>query len=186
MPQLITVAVTDLADPHRCKGASRSGQCLNRAADGSEYCLAHRGIDRAPARNLRQYLLDKAHDQARLVQFAEHEDVKSLRDEIALARMLVERRFNLINTDSDLLAACGQLNALLLTIERLVKSAHSIEQSLGALLARQSVIKLGQRVCQIIIDRLEGIDNYEQIVDGIIQDIIDTIKKTDGESHEAT
>jgi hypothetical protein len=179
------VPVTDLADPHRCKGAIPSGQCLNRAAEGSEYCLAHNGVDRAPARNLRQYLLDKAHDQARLAQFAEHEEIKSLRDEIALARMLVERRWNMVQTDTDLLAACGTLNTLLLTIERLVKSCHQIEQSLGALLARQSVIKLGQQVCQIIIDRLEGIPNYEEIVDGIIQDIIATIKKTDAETQEA-
>jgi hypothetical protein len=173
------VPVTDLADPRRCKGGGWEHQCMNQAAAGSDFCVRHNGVDRAPANNLRQYLLDKVHDQARLAQFAEHEDIKSLRDEIALARMLVERRFNLIQSDADLLVACGQLNVLLLTIERLVKSCHQIEQSLGSLLARQSVIKLGQAVCQIIVDRLEGIDNYEEIVDGIIKDIIAVVKETE-------
>jgi hypothetical protein len=123
----------------------------------SDYCLACGGRNQAPARRLRQYLLAKAQDSTRLAQFAEHEEVKSLRDEIALARMLIERRFNLIKDDADLISACGSLNTLLLTVERLVKSAHAIEKSLGTLLARTAVLRLGRQICQIIVDRLEGI-----------------------------
>jgi hypothetical protein len=171
--------VTDLADPHRCKGAQPDGQCQNRAEDGSDYCLACGGVNRAPARRLRQYFLAKAQDRTRLANLAEHEEVKSLRDEIALARMLIERRFNLIQNDADLIGACAPLNTLLLTVERLVKSAHAIEKSLGTLLARTAVLRVGQQVCQIIVDRLEGIPNYEQIVDAIIADIVATISKTD-------
>jgi len=171
--------VTDLADPRRCKRGTHAGQCLRVAAGGSEFCTLHSGVDRAPSRNLRQYLLAKADDRTRLAQFAEHEEIKSLRDEIAFTRMLIERRFNLVQTDSDLVAACGSLNQLLLTVERLVKSAHAIEQSLGALLARQSVLRLGQQICQIIVDRLEGVPNYEQLVDTIILDIVATIQQAD-------
>jgi len=177
--------VTDLADPDRCKGAQPDGQCRNRAEDGSDYCRACGGENRAPARKLRQYLLAKAHDRVRLAEFAEHEEVKSLRDEIALARMLIERRFNLIQNDADLIGACAPLNTLLLTVERLVKSAHAIEKSLGALLARNAVLRVGQQVCQIIVDRLEGIPNYEQIVDAIITDIVATISKADNSDDES-
>jgi len=93
--------------------------------------------------------------------------------------MLIERRFNLIQNDADLIGACAPLNTLLLTVERLVKSAHAIEKSLGTLLARTAVLRVGQQVCQIIVDRLEGIPNYEQIVDAIITDIVGTISKAD-------
>lgn len=171
--------VTDLADSRRCQGPKSDGQCQNVAEDGSAYCQACGGKSLAPARRLRQYLLAKAQDSTRLAQFAEHEEVKSLRDEIALARMLIERRFNLIRDDADLIAACGSLNTLLLTVERLVKSAHAIEKSLGTLLARSAVLRVGQQICQIIVDRLEGIPNYEQIVDAVITDIVATIAKTD-------
>ena len=176
--------VTDLADPHRCKGPKPDGQCQNRAADGSEYCVACGGVDRAPVRRLRQYFLAKARDQTRLANLAEHEEVKSLRDEIALARMLIERRFNLIQNDADLICACAPLNTLLLTVERLVKSAHAIEKSLGTLLARAAVLRVGQQVCQIIVDRLEGIPNYEATVDAIIADIVATISKADNSDDE--
>jgi hypothetical protein len=60
--------------------------------------------------------------------------------------MLIERRFNLIQSDADLIAACGALNTLLLTVERLVKSAHPIEKSLGTLLARSAVLRLAQQI----------------------------------------
>jgi glutamine synthetase adenylyltransferase len=169
--------VTDLDDPRRCKAGTRAGQCVCVAPEGSDYCYLHAGVDRTPEKNLRQYLLLKAEDRTRLAYFAEHEEVKSLRDEIALARMLIERRFNLIHNDADLLSACGSLNQLFITVERLVKSAHAIEQSLGSLLARQSVLRLGQQICQIIIDRLEGVPNYEQLVDVIIEDIVSTIQR---------
>ena len=63
-----------------------------------------------------------------------------------------------------------------LTVERLVKSAHAIEQSSGNLLARQSVLRPGRLICQIIVDRLGGIPNYEQMADCLITDIVATIQ----------
>lgn len=169
--------VTDLTDPHRCQAGTRAGQCVSVAVEGSSFCTLHSGVDQAPVRVLRQYLLNKAEDQTRLAYFAEHEDVKSLRDEIALTRMLIERRFNMIQSRTDELAACEPLNRLLLTVERLVKTAHTLEQSLGSLLARNSVLRLAQQICQIIVDRLEGVPNYEQLVDTIILDILSTVSQ---------
>jgi len=69
--------------------------------------------------------------------------------------MLIERRFNLIKDDADQMNACAPLNTLILTVERLVKSAHAIEKGLGTLLARSAVLRVGQQICQIIVDRLE-------------------------------
>jgi hypothetical protein len=119
--------------------------------------------------------------RSRYASLADHDDIKSLRDEIALARMLVERRLNMIKDDSDLLSACGPINTLLLTIERLVKSANVLEERLGILLAKQSILRLGQRICQIIIDRLVGLPGYEAVIDDIVADIVKAIKTADNE-----
>jgi hypothetical protein len=168
--------VEDLADPRRCKGASPGGQCRNVAAYGSDYCPeAHRGKSTEQAESKRMYLLAKAADRARLVELSGHDEVKSLREEIALARMLIEQRFNLIKTDLDLLNACGPLNNLLLTVDRLVKSAHNMEQSLGLLLDKSSILQLSLVLCQIVIDELEGIDDYQLIVDRITERFAETI-----------
>lgn len=167
--------VRDPADPNRCKGATAEGQCMNEAEYGCEYCAMHGGRSTEAAEGKRMYHLSVAAQQARLAQLSEHESVKSLREEIALARMLIERRFNAIKTEIDLLNACGPLNQLLLTVERLVKSAHALEQNLGLLLDKASIIQLGQHISRIIIEELEGIEDYELLVDRILNRLFPTI-----------
>ena len=172
--------VNDPADPRRCKAVFRNEQCMNVAEPGNDYCRVHGGHDNTEEKNLRGYLLSKADDRARLASVSnELEPVKELRDSIALLHMLIERRFNLIQGDIDLLAACGPLNTMLQNMERLVNSCHKIEQNLGQLLAKAAVLKLAQQMVAIIVDELEGIDDYELIVDRITTRLIDTVQAAD-------
>ncbi len=183
--------VQDPADPRRCRGAAPDGQCWNRAEHGRDYCRAHGGVSTQSAEDLRGFLLAKAEDRARLAQIDDGmEPVKELRDSINLNHMLIEKRYNAIKDENDLIAACGPLNSLLVTMERLVTSAHRIEQNLGALLARNAVIRLAKGMVEIVVDELEGIDNYELIVDRITTRLIDTVRtannteaKHDEEAH---
>lgn len=166
------------SDPaaNRCQGATNSGQCTNPALEGRDYCaVCGGGRDLVSAQNRRQYMLAKAQHRKRLAELSDHDEIKSLRDDVAMARMLIEQRFNMIETDGDLIAACGQLNQLLLTVERLVKSCHVLEQNLGVLLSRQSALRLGQTLCQIVIDELEGLPDYEGIIDQMVPRILEAI-----------
>jgi len=174
--------VLDPADPTRCKGTNPEGQCWNQAEEGSDFCRAHHGVNLAPARNMRQYLLTKVEERTRLAQFADHDEIKSLREEIALTRMLIEKLYNSIQSQADLLTICGPLNRALLTVERLVKSSHQIEQSLGNLLGRPAVLRVGQQIVEILMVRLEGIPGYEGLVDSIIEDIVPTIQSATNET----
>ncbi|MGH7194650.1 MAG: hypothetical protein ACREJM_14120, partial [Candidatus Saccharimonadales bacterium] len=161
-------SVSDPADPNRCKGATRSGQCRHKALTGSDYCHGCGKLwdnEAALLEQKRQYNLTEAHYRVRLEQLAEHSDVKSLRDEIALTRLLIEKRFNLIKTDTDFINACGQINTLLLTAERLNKSAHAIEQSLGVLLSRDTVLRLGQAIIEVLADELKTLPDHEELID---------------------
>ncbi len=72
--------------------------------------------------------------------------------------------------------ACGPLNQMLQTMERLVSSCHKIEQNLGQLLAKQAIYALARRMVEIIVEELEGIENYEVIVDTITARLIDTVR----------
>lgn len=171
--------VTDPADPNRCTYTFPHEQCWNRAEPGAKNCKAHGGKSNAETEEKKLYFLSEAKYRARLAQLAEHDEIKSLREEIGLARMLIEKRFDLIRNDNDLLAACAPINTMLLTVERLVKSAHTIEQNLGSLLAKTAVLKLGQQLCEIVIEELTGVDNYEAIVDRITDRIVETIAKAE-------
>lgn len=169
--------VTDPADPRRCQGNFPDSQCWNFAEHGSDYCAGHGGVSTALIEEQRMYNLVEVQHRQSLTKFADHDAIKSLREEIGLVRLLIERRLNLVKNDTDLMAACGPVNTMLLTVERLVKSAHSLEQSLGSLLSKQTVARLGQALCQIVVEELEGIENYEAIIDRISERVVSTISK---------
>jgi len=184
----VTERVTDLTDPNRCQGAAQDGQCQNVAEYGSDYCTVHGGrTDLKEAADKRGYLLAKAEERSRLVGMADElEPVKELRDLIALQHMLIEKRYNLIKDDTDILTACGPLNQMLTTMEKLINSCHRIETNLGELLQRHAVLALAREMVRIVIDELEGVENYEQIVDSITQRLIDTIRNASNIQEKST
>ena len=167
--------VNELDDPNRCKASAGEEQCQNVAAVGSDFCRAHSGVDRSETMNKRAYLLAQAHDRATLARFAESEGIKSLRDEIALARLMVERHWNMIKNDNDFVNRAPSINSLLLTIERLIKSSHSIEQSLKTLLGREHVIAFGQLLVKVVMEELKTLPDYELIADRILQRVMETV-----------
>ena len=172
--------VTDEADPDRCHAPSNDGQCMNRAEPGSHHCRAHGGQDLAKIEDKRGYLLAKADEKTRLASISDElEPVKELRDTIALLHLMIERRWNMVKSDADHLAACGPLNQMFQNMDRLVNSCHKIEQNLGALLAKNAILSLAKQMVEVIVEELEGIDNYEYIVDRITERLIGLIRGTD-------
>ena len=170
--------VTDLADPRRCKGASVDGQCQNVAEEGSDYCRAHGGESRALARRLKQYLLTKAQDRERLAQLAENDGLKTLREEVVVALGQLERRLNLANrSDAEFLAAYPEVEKSLKLLAELKKSNISLEEKSGATLSREQGFALVRQMIEIIVDELEGIPDYERIVDSITVRILATVQK---------
>lgn len=174
--------VTDLADPRRCKASVGTGQCMTVALDGSDYCRVHAGSYRPPEKGVRGYLLARAQDRAKLAAFAESDGIKSLREEIFLTRMMIENLLILSGqSDVEQLAVYGRVNSHMLTLEKLVKSCNQIEEKLGNLLSKPTLIRVGQAICGAITRRLEGLPNYEQIVDPLIADIIEVIQQAQNE-----
>ena len=176
--------VTDLADPCRCKGAAPGGQCLYLAEPGNDYCRLHGGSNKEVSRDKRQYHLTNARYRSRLAQLTDHEEIKSLRDEIGLTRILIEELWNSCKNETDLLASCHSFNQLFQTLDRLVKTSHQTEQSLGTLLSKAAVIRLGQRIADILIDELQDIDGFEEKVDRINCLMFDAIEHTTNEVEE--
>ena len=165
--------VTDPADSRRCTGQTDAGQCWNVAEAGDDRCRAHHGKD--GGRSKRIYLLHKAQYDRRLTELSDHEQLTSLREEIGLTRMLIEERMNLVNDPNDFLSAFGPIQQALLTVEKLTKSLHQMEQSLGNLLSKSAVVKLGQSLSQIIVEELRDVANYEQVVDAINERMLTAI-----------
>ena len=170
--------VTDPADPRRCKFSYAHEQCWHEAESGCSYCAAHGGRSKANVEETRLYNLVEVDNRRRLAELSGHEQIKSLREEIGLVRMLIEKHLNAAQGNVELLASCGSLNQLIVTLTKLVKECHALEQSCGELLSKQTVYRLAQTMCEIVMEELQGIEGYEEIIDRIADRLFPAITKT--------
>jgi hypothetical protein len=172
-------------DPDRCQGVTERGQCTQLATEGSQFCTRHSRKPGAKVESdrLRHYLLSNPMLQAKMDRQFGVEEVRSLREEIHLARVMIETRLDLIEPDDkgEMLAAFSSINTYLQTIEKLTSSCHKMEISLGSLLTKSSVFALGQDMVGILADELQGIDNYEEVIDRISERLVVAIANTQNE-----
>jgi hypothetical protein len=169
--------VTDPTDPRRCQAPDATGQCWGVKLEGLDYCVIHAGAHRPPEEGLRQYLLTKAHDRARLAMLADHDDLKSLRDEIGLTRMMIEELWNSAQSAAERLNVFGRVRLHIADLEKLVKTCNQIEERLGTLLAKPTLLRVGQQICNALVKRLDGVPNYAQLVDILEADVISIIQE---------
>lgn len=169
----------DPSDPNRCQATYAEGQCSKLALPGRKFCRQHSGGAAPHDQEKQAYLLSRAEYSKRLAELEAHQEpVRELQRAIALTHMLIERRLDACKTDQELMAACGPLNQLVLTMERLVKSAVQIERDLGALLSKTAVLNLAQQLVQVLIEELRDIPDYEHVVDRVIGRLFNTITVT--------
>ena len=166
MSQIERVNVED--DPRRCQGATRSGQCWNVASEGSNLCPMCSGRDMVEE-NRRGYILTNPRLQERLTQLSAPEEIKSLQQEVAMAKMLIEERYNLVKTDQDAISAHGAINSMLLTVEKLISRSHILEQNLGQLFHKSTVIQMIQDFIKIVDDEIRPLEGGIKAVDRIVQ-----------------
>ncbi len=159
----------------RCQHVNRhQGQCPRDALDDDTRCEIHTHND-PEAYDKRVYHILEHQYRIRHSELSDHEELKSLREELAIARLILEERFNAIKSNVDLLAATGSLNSLLLTIEKLVTSCHKLEQSVGTLLSKPTLLRIANEIVTTLLEELDGIPGYEGIVDRVSSKIIETI-----------
>jgi len=143
---------------------------MNVAVDGASLCEKCARTDLVE-NSRRQYLLTNPRFQARLAELSTADEIKSLRDEVAIARMLVEGRLNTIKDDQDLFASCGAINTLLLTIEKLVSRSHILEQNLGQLYHRSTIIQMMQAFVEIVDEEVRPLEGGVPAIDRIVEHI---------------
>lgn len=160
-------------DPKRCQSGGRTGQCPYARIEGSEYCVRHAGP------NAKQKTVEKAKNayrlskwQGRVNEFAEDSEVKSLRGEIGITRMLLEEIVNQCTDTTSLMMYSGKIADLVTRIEKLVSACHRLEERTGMLLDKGAALHLAGVIVEIIAEFVsdeEAIDNISnQIVASIL------------------
>ena len=160
-------------DPERCQAISASGQCQRRIVPGSQHCPSHdtgRTEKKIQAAVRRQYDLGKW--QARVNDFADDDQLLSLRAEIGIARMGLESVMNRCKDSSDLLMMSGKISDMISKIEKLVTSCHRMETHLGMMLDKSKIIVLAAQIVEIISREIDDEDSINAISKGIVNAIL--------------
>lgn len=138
-------------DPNRCQNVGSRGQCYNLAVEGGKFCLVHGGnktIQAQKAKELRNYRLTR--NKVRLIELGNSSGIKSLRDEIAILRMLLEEKFNAITNTNEMILESGAISDLVLKIEKIVTSCQRLEEKTGTMLDKAQVMAVADQLIDIV------------------------------------
>lgn len=161
--------------PNRCTQVHDRGQCLNMAVEGGTKCLAHGGHKELEAlRNKSLRLFRLGQWQGRADAFTDHPNIKSLREEISILRILLEERFVRCKSEMDLILQSGPISDLILKIEKVVTSCHKLEASMGEHIEKAQLLIFASEVVKIISDLLG--DDQEKL-DAISFKILDLVNQ---------
>jgi len=177
--------VTSEDDPNRCQAVGSNGQCSFIRVPGSDYCTIHGGAGTQKKNQrdgLNNYRIQQF--QARLMELGNSDGIKSLRDEIAILRMLVEERMKTCNTGNDLILHSGPISDLITRIEKCVSSCHKLEGSMGQLVDKQAILHFATKIVDIVADEVGHLPNGDVIVASLADKIIKEIK-ADSPAREA-
>ncbi len=155
----------DPNSPTRCKHVGRAGQCSFEAQEGSDYCARHaKGTDL----ELKHYLLTVPELRDAAIRQNGLDDVKDLTDEIKMCRVMAERRFNMIDSNADFLAAIGTINTLYTTLEKLISSCHRLETSIGTLMSRDALLQLAKKIVGVLAEEVKDEALVDRITDKLL------------------
>ena len=148
-------------------------QCNHKKNGLSNYCTHHGGTNDDTLKQVRAANVYKLQVfQARVDQFATDPNIKNLRGEIGILRLMIEARLNKCNDEYDLMLQSAAIATLITQANSLVSSCHRIETLTGQLLDKQSLAEFATQVVQIISDEVEP-EQADRIADLILQALPD-------------
>lgn len=143
--------VTDEFDPMRCQGSTTRGPCPYKATVAGQFCPMHSGgslAHHARKEAVRNFRLTQW--QSRVNEFADSTEVKSLREEVGIMRLLLENTMNRYKTPDDLYAGTGKVSDLITRLEKLVATCHRLELANNTLMDRNTVLKIASAMIEVI------------------------------------
>lgn len=151
-------------DPEQCQAVTGHGQCTFGRVPGGDYCATHGGnkvIENQEREKMRNYRLTKF--QSRFANAASQPQIKSLRDEIGILRVLVEERINQCNDPVDLMMQSNTISDLVLKIKTTVEACHKLEEKLGVMMDKEQAIQFAMEVSEVIARYVTDDDQLQAI-----------------------
>lgn len=158
--------VRDLDDPNRCTHDPKdgSGQCMMKAVEGGDRCKVHGGgrqLQIMKKKQLRAYAKNKW--AASIRENANDSEIKSLREELGIARIMLDQLLNRCKDSHDLLMMSTPIDNMLKTINLIQKTSHTIEKDLDNMVGPEKLAQFSEMLFEIIMDEVEDANVINRI-----------------------
>lgn len=170
------------SDEERCTEEYKHGPCPYAVVENSNKCRMHGGHIAANAferKQVHEYRVGRW--EKRIREFAQSDEIKSIRQELGVMRMLLEETLNFCKDADDLMLHSTKIIAMADEINKLVITCVKVEDRLGAVIDKSAVINLGDQILKVIKDHVPP-DKYELVAKTIINQIVTTNDPLDEET----
>lgn len=138
---------------------------------------------------MRMYRLAKF--QNRVERFAGHDKLKTLNEEVALLRMLVEEKVNRCEDVNELLIVAGPITDMVMKVQKLVESCDRLETKSGNLLSKQQIQGIATQLMQAVASKINEFADVKGLEDEDVSSLLEAIADTflsilKGEDHVPT
>lgn len=144
-------------------------QCRKEAEEGSRFCLHHAGnraVEAGESDRLSNYRLQIY--QQRLADKAGSPQLKSLKDEIGILRMMIETRLNACSDEMDLMMQSSSIATMVTQVEKLVSSCHRMDELTKNTLDRSELATFANQVLNIIQKHVTDADALDTIASELL------------------
>ena len=178
-------------DPDRCLRGT--GQCPYKIVPGTNSCPRHganKTINKAEKEKVRMYKIELF--QNRLNEFSDSNDIRSLRDDISINRVLIEEIMKSCTAPADLLARSQQLSILTMNVTKMITAWTQLEERLGLRLSLEELAEvaddIADRVSEIFVEIFGGeITNIEHAGEALgvaLDNVLTTLIENDNQTAE--
>lgn len=159
-----------ILESDQCEGMTARGRCPFKHTPNSAMCEMHNGnmIEKSLERKrVDLYKINKYQEKMRHI--SGHPDMRSLHNEIALLRIMIEDRFNMVNEENDLLIHGGAIADLISKVNVSVMNMNKLEEKLGVLLSKEQAETFVDVLLTIIQEEVTDADTIVKIANRVAQ-----------------
>ncbi len=104
-------------------------------------------------------------------------DLRTLKQDVALLRTVLEQRLNFARNEAEKIAAIQSVAPMFGTLDKLVGSLDKLERRSGEVLEKDAVQKLVLDIVNVLAFELDGVPGRDGIVDRVARRMADVIAK---------
>lgn len=138
----------------RCQAAGGINQCRNRVVEGTKYCAAHSGASIArknELKDIKRFQKSFLYEQMKL-EGNDGADLKSLKGEILLLRVLQQTIVNSCKNGVDVMMQSAALADLCVKSEKLITSCHRLDKDLLNLIDKDQLLAFAGEIVEIMCE----------------------------------